>query len=181
MSNTTRGARGVGARSKNQVLATGLGWFSIGLGLAELFAPRAICRSLGMDGHENLVRAYGAREIATGVAILATHDPQPWIWGRVAGDGLDLATLATGLHGDNSKKDNVLVGMAVVAGATAIDVLCATRLTAEQSLPETAIVDYSDRSGLPRGIEASRGLASEIRPQDGFISPTPSGAQPATA
>jgi hypothetical protein len=34
-----------------------LGWFSIGLGLAEILAPRALCRALGMEGREALVQA----------------------------------------------------------------------------------------------------------------------------
>jgi len=76
-------------------LARGLGLFSIGLGLAEFVAPRALARAHDMPGNKPLIRAYGAREIATGVAILASDDPTPWIWGRVAGDVLDLATLTT--------------------------------------------------------------------------------------
>ena len=46
-------------------MARGLGWFSIGLGLAEVLAPRALTRGLGMEGNEQLVQAYGLREIAT--------------------------------------------------------------------------------------------------------------------
>jgi len=42
-----------------------LGWFSIGLGLAEVLAPRSLTRGLGMEGHEQLMQAYGVREIAT--------------------------------------------------------------------------------------------------------------------
>ena len=30
---------------------------------------------------------------ATGVGILASRSPAPWLWARVAGDGLDMATL----------------------------------------------------------------------------------------
>ena len=45
-------------------MARALGWFSIGLGLTELIAPGKITRALGMEGKENLVRAYGAREVA---------------------------------------------------------------------------------------------------------------------
>ncbi|MBV9236210.1 MAG: hypothetical protein JOZ94_10300, partial [Xanthobacteraceae bacterium] len=48
-------------------LARALGWFSIGLGLAELIAPNSITRALGLRGKEGLVRSYGAREIAAGV------------------------------------------------------------------------------------------------------------------
>jgi hypothetical protein len=75
-----------------------LGWFAIGLGLAEILAPRALTRGLGMEGHEQIVRAYGVREIATGIGILSSTHPVPWIWGRVGGDALDIATLATGLQ-----------------------------------------------------------------------------------
>jgi hypothetical protein len=38
-------------------IAKGLGWFSIGLGLAEIVAPRQLTRALGMQGSESLVRA----------------------------------------------------------------------------------------------------------------------------
>ena len=79
-------------------LAQGLGWFSIGLGAAELMAPHQLARFLGMEEHTQLIRAYGAREIATGIGILTQEDPTPWMWGRVGGDMLDLGTLALGLN-----------------------------------------------------------------------------------
>jgi len=85
-------------------MARGLGWFSIGLGLAEVLAPRALTRGLGMEGNEQLVQAYGLREIATGIGILSSDQPAPWIWGRVGGDALDMATLAGGLQPDNRRK-----------------------------------------------------------------------------
>jgi hypothetical protein len=100
-------------------MARGLGWFSIGLGLAEVLAPRALTRGLGMEGNEQIVQAYGVREIATGIGILSSNQPAPWIWGRVGGDALDLATLATGLKQDNPKKDNVELAVVAVAGVTA--------------------------------------------------------------
>ena len=109
-------------------VARGLGWFSIGLGLAEVLAPRALTRGLGMEGHEQIVRAYGVREIATGIGILSSTHPAPWIWGRVGGDALDIATLATGLQQDNPKKENVELALVAVAGVTALDVVCGASL-----------------------------------------------------
>ena len=44
-------------------MAKGLGWFSIALGMAELFAPRAMAQMTGVCC-EGLLQAYGAREIA---------------------------------------------------------------------------------------------------------------------
>jgi hypothetical protein len=109
------------------MLARGLGWFSIGRGLTEVLAPRMLTRTLGMEGKEMLLRAYGVREIATGIGILSTNDPTPWVWGRVGGDVLGLATLATRREGDddNLRRRNLSLALAAVAGVTALDVICA--------------------------------------------------------
>src|SRR5687767_15902361 len=105
--------------SQTDALARGLGVFSIALGLVEIFAARTLTRALGQRGNEPLVQAYGLREIVTGIGILASRDPTPWIWGRVAGDGLDIATLLGGLDEHNPKRANVGIALAAVAGATA--------------------------------------------------------------
>jgi hypothetical protein len=112
-----------------KTLANGLGWFSIGLGLYELLAPRHLARTLGMEDQTAIIQAYGVREIATGVGILAQRRPAEWVWGRVAGDALDLATLASGLDGDNPQRSNVVMAMAAVAGVTVLDTLCARQLS----------------------------------------------------
>ena len=70
-------------------LARGLGWFSIGLGVVQLVAPRQVTRFIGMPGSDGVIRACGLREIATGVGILLADDPKPWIYGRIGGDALD--------------------------------------------------------------------------------------------
>lgn len=110
-----------------RTLANALGWFSIGLGLYEILAPRHLARFLGSDRTE-VIQAYGLREIGTGIGILTDRRPTEWVWGRVAGDALDLATLATGLDDENPRRGNVVFAMAAVAGVAALDVLCATQL-----------------------------------------------------
>lgn len=119
------------SRDTDFALAQGLGWFSLALGAAELLAGRQLARAMGMDDYAALIRAYGAREIATGVAILTRPDPTPWIWARVGGDALDIATLAFGLDEDNPRRANVGIALAAVAGATALDIYCAYRLSSE--------------------------------------------------
>ena len=57
-----------------ETMASGLGWFGIALGLAEVAAPRTLARSLGMIGSERLMSAYGLREVATGIGILCARD-----------------------------------------------------------------------------------------------------------
>ena len=156
------------SRSRSDQLARGLGWFSIGLGFLELFAADKLCRALGLEEHETLVRLYGAREVATGVAILASHDPTPWIAGRVAGDAVDLATLAAaGSSARGEQKGNVAMALAAVAGVTALDVICLSGLATEKGGRTTAVADYSGRSGFPRGASAMRGAAADFEvPRD---------------
>jgi uncharacterized membrane protein len=101
-------------------LARSLGWFSIGLGLAEVAAPRTLSRVLGVDEHPTLMRACGVREIASGVGILASRRPAPWLWARVGGDVMDLTLLAAGLP---NAPGRVAGAMAAVAGVTALDVV----------------------------------------------------------
>src|SRR6188768_885079 len=76
--------------------ARGLGWFSIGLGLAEIGAPRALARLIGIsddDETRNTMFALGLREITSGIGILASPQSSGWVWTRVGGDMMDLALL----------------------------------------------------------------------------------------
>jgi hypothetical protein len=129
-------------------IARGLGWFSIALGTLELVATRALTTALGMRGNEPLLQLYGAREIATGIGILMSKDPTPWIWGRVLGDALDTGTLATHFNDENSEAANVAIALGNVAAVTALDIYCANRLSSEEA-PALSPPDYSDRRGIP--------------------------------
>jgi hypothetical protein len=106
-------------------VADGLGWFSIALGAAELLAPRALDRWLGVGDHESVTRLYGLREIGVGAGILLSRDPTPWLWARVAGDVLDLASLAPALGPDNPQRHVAVSAAANVALITAIDAAAA--------------------------------------------------------
>lgn len=55
-----------------------LGWFSIGLGAAEIVFPRAICRWLGVKPHPVLLRVLGLREITSGMGLLSGQDTAGW-------------------------------------------------------------------------------------------------------
>lgn len=114
-------------------LAAGLGWFSVGLGLVELAAPGRITRWLGPGGNEALVRAYGLREIGAGVGILLGSRLAPLLWGRVAGDALDLATLAAALRGKEANRRNLAIAIGAVAGVTLLDVIDAKWMTETRS------------------------------------------------
>ena len=153
---------GPSSRGVPDSLAKGLGWFSLGLGLTELLAPRRITRALGMEGKEALVRAYGAREIGSGILSLSV-DKKLGLWSRVAGDGLDIATVLTALRSDNPKRDNVVVALALLLGITAIDLIDAQATTVRHSRGAGRKRSYRNRSGFPRGVQASRGAARDFK------------------
>ena len=153
---------GPSSRGVPDSLAKGLGWFSLGLGLTELLAPRRITSALGMEGKEALVRAYGVREIGSGILSLSV-DKKLGLWSRVAGDGVDLATVLSALRSDNPKRDNVVVGLALLLCITAVDVIDAQATTARHSRSVGGRRSYQDRSGFPRGVEASRGAARDFK------------------
>ena len=110
-------------------LAVGLGWFSVGLGLAELAATGPLTRWLGVEEHSNLVRAYGLREIATGAAILGGSKIGPFLWGRVAGDALDLASLGAAMRDEDSHRRQLGIAIGAVVGVTLLDILAGKRLS----------------------------------------------------
>nr|AGU10538.1 hypothetical protein [uncultured organism] len=141
-------------------LARALGWFSVGLGVAELVAPGRIARTLGLDDKQALIRAYGARELASAVPTLSIDKPVG-LASRIAGDALDLGTLATGLKRDNPQRRNAAIATALVAGITLLDLTAFFGVKSAHKRKPASGRDYSDRSGLPRGPQASRGLARQ--------------------
>ena len=107
-------------------LANGLGWFSIGLGLAELAAPDRVAQLIGVDDTRTsraVLRFFGAREVAAGVGILTQRRPTTWVWARVAGDALDLAALGTALKLASGQRGRTGGAIAAVAGVAALDVV----------------------------------------------------------
>ncbi len=168
--------QGIGpSRGSAGRMAGGLGWFSIGLGLLELAAARPLARGLGMPGQENLIRAYGLREIATGIGILASADRRPWIMGRIAGDALDVATLlANARH--NTSPGGLVTGLISVLGVTVFDLVCAEALRSEEGSRQrraVATMDYARRSAFPKGTQATRGAARDFAPPRDFRIPDP--------
>jgi hypothetical protein len=155
------------SQSSHDVMAKGLGYFSLALGATELLAARTVCKAAGLNGHETLIRLYGAREVATGIAILASHDATSWIWGRVAGDAADIATVIAAGPKGSPMQGRKLLTLATLIGATAADLFCAIGLTAEKGGRRRAVADYHDRTGFPKGKESARGAARDFQmPRD---------------
>jgi uncharacterized membrane protein len=134
-------------------LAQGLGWFSIGLGTAQILAPSAMSRLVGVkdaDNNKALMRALGVREIAAGIGLLADPKPTGFAVARVAGDAMDLAMLVKTLATPQNDKGRALFATAAVVGVGLLDVL------ASEELATTAPkVTHPDRSGEALSIKRS--------------------------
>ncbi|HSE97611.1 MAG TPA: SRPBCC family protein [Blastocatellia bacterium] len=114
-----------------QRLAAGLGWFSIGLGVTQILAPKDFARMIGAEGkHTNLIRVLcGMREITAGVGILTNRRPANWLWARVAGDAMDLALLGAALSSRKADKGRLTAAASAVAGVMALDIYNAQKLS----------------------------------------------------
>lgn len=136
-------------------IASGVGWFGIGLGLFELAAPRTLARLIGLEApstrwrgarrwgladlgprgtrgdpvHSLIIRGLGLREILSGVGILARPRPAPWLWSRVVGDMMDLSLLGLALNSSRTDRTRLAAATAAVAGVTALDVYASLEFT----------------------------------------------------
>jgi len=116
-------------------LSRGLGWFSLGLGLAEIAVPRVLARAIGVDHRGRTgatIRAMGARELANGLGILARPRDALPLWARVAGDAVDLAFLAWAFGAKRTHTQRLVGAIAAVAGVAALDVLASRRAVRSQ-------------------------------------------------
>lgn len=118
-----------GASRRPDGLARALGIFSLGLGVTQLVAPRALGRMIGVGEHPGLMRGLGMREITSGVGILSNDRPAEWLWSRVAGDVMDLALLSRALDDEEQDRRRIFGAAAAVAGALLIDAYAAQRMT----------------------------------------------------
>jgi hypothetical protein len=112
-------------------MARGLGWFSLGLGLTQVLAPEWLGRKTGLGERTGLMRLLGTREIATGLLVLSESRPAAGMWGRVAGDVMDLAVLAGGYNSFGTRRDRIVKSAAAVLGVTLADLGCALALQRE--------------------------------------------------
>jgi hypothetical protein len=82
---------------------------------------------------------------------------------RVAGDALDVLTLLAAMRGDNPKRANVALALAMVLGVTVLDIAGAQAVSKSQRRSERPARSYRDRSGFPKGVDNVRGAARDFK------------------
>jgi hypothetical protein len=114
--------------SSHDALVTGLGWFSLGLGLVEFLSPRRVAGSLGMADRTTLVQTYGLREMIAGLGVLLSRNPTAWLWARAAGDAFDMAAVAPQvISSDKNVRQANRIAAFAVAVVSVLDVYSALK------------------------------------------------------
>lgn len=134
--------------SVSSTLSTALGWLSIGLGLTEVVGAEPLADWLGMRDQAKFLRLYGFRELGSGIGILSSRRQQKraiWMWSRVLGDAMDIATLAKGLSRENPNRAHVEQVLTAVLGVTALDMICALRQHRVHSNPQSLSISTRRR------------------------------------
>jgi uncharacterized membrane protein len=136
--------------------ATGLAFFSLGLGSAQVSMPGAVSRLVGADDTptSRMVTRWvcGVRELSAGLGIGSSSAPGLWLWSRVAGDVLDLGLLAAVLVRHPTRRMRTLSAAAAVLGVAAADVVTARGATRGSGL-------RSDELAVQAAITVNRPVA----------------------
>jgi uncharacterized membrane protein len=127
----------MGWREQSEQRARNLGYFSLGLGLAELLAPSAVAKLIGVPDRpsaQSTLRLLGLREVTSGIGLLMQPDSSRWLWSRVVGDVVDLALLSESFTTKGAGRGRLAAAVGAVLGVTAVDALSAARLSRRESV-----------------------------------------------
>jgi uncharacterized membrane protein len=123
-------------RGREDAVANALGWGSLGLGIPQLLTPGRFDEAIGVQPDAKSrawTLAVGVREIAAFAGILVFQAPRPvgWLWGRVAGDAMDLSLLLAAWRSKrlSSARLGIATGAVVAIGIT--DLVEALRFSRE--------------------------------------------------
>lgn len=75
----------------------GIGWASLGSGLACIAVPVVMSRVFGMGTMPRLLRVIGVRDTLIGTGLLTQPDFGVWLGARAAADGSDAVLLGMGI------------------------------------------------------------------------------------
>jgi hypothetical protein len=135
---SSNGTRRVSDHDTGVRASRALGLASIGIGLAEIAAPRQVQQLLGIDDkadQRGVLRVLGVRELMHGVSLLAGGKPRKiraGIWSRVAGDALDSALLSAAAT--KTRRPAMFAAVtAIVLAIGVADVLSAVRSSKKMS------------------------------------------------
>ncbi len=109
-------------------LARGVGFVSLGVGLALLAAPARTTESFGMGERKELGRFLGIRDLILAAGLLRSGNPAPWLRARAISDAADAALLAGGAAFGAFPRGRSMLGAAIATGFSTLSFILARRL-----------------------------------------------------
>jgi hypothetical protein len=101
-----------------------IGLFSYALGTAQILRPGSVNRLMGVPDHNPnhaMTRVIGIREIVTGTGVLFGKNTSGWMWGRVAGDIMDISNVAGQLAGRLGTREKLIPTLLVLSAIAVLD------------------------------------------------------------
>lgn len=171
-----------------------LGWFSVGMGLLQVLAPRGVGRVIGVGHRPVLLRLCGLRDIANGVGLLSERAPAVFAWSRVAGDALNLALLRGALQSPDSSRARIAMAATVMASVTAIDIFAGQRMTRNAfarpseplrarlaitiaATPEKLYAFWRNLENLPKFMQNVQSVTAVSAQQSHWVANAPAGTR----
>ena len=97
-------------------LTRGIGWVSIGVGLALVVAPKWTVRAFGMGQRPSLGRFLGVRDLVVGVGLLCEQENlRPWLRARAVSDAGDATLLLAGAVSGIFPRGRAMLGFVVAS------------------------------------------------------------------
>lgn len=126
-------------RGESETGETGMGWLSVGLGLAQVVAPAGVARLMGVtntDASLWAMRAAGVRELAAGLGMLRRPRSNAVLWMRLAGDVIGLALVVRQLSAKPRSKTRLALAAIAALGSTVVDAKAAIDSTRARRVPQ---------------------------------------------
>lgn len=98
-----------------QSVVRGIGWASLGSGLACITLPGPMSRVFGMGSMPRLLRVLGVRDALIGAGLLTQPDLATWMGARAVADGSDAMLLGTGMVLGRFPRWNARLSLALAA------------------------------------------------------------------
>ena len=109
-------------------LVRGIGFVSLGVGLALVAAPGRTAKSFGMGKRPALGRLLGVRDLILAAGLLRGENPASWLQARAISDAADATLLAGGAAFGAFPRGRAMFGVVVAAGFSALGFVLARRL-----------------------------------------------------
>jgi len=118
-----------GSRDVNEnKLARGIGWLSIGVGLALVAAPTPTTRGFGMGERPTLGRFLGVRDLILGAGLLRSENLAPWLHARAISDAADVVLLIVGAASSVFPRRQAMVGLTLATSLSTLSFALAQRM-----------------------------------------------------